>query len=146
MKLLNCIFLFAAAFAFPFVSTAVTADNCAHKVWTWKVDRKAARELQQSVDQGHQPWRLDESAVAAEAINGRKQEWADYDTVLGVPQQVSQTSDSAVLVAKSQNGHTRYEVSLRKYPRLLGPTQNDLRRLIWLPASVERVECDSGRQ
>lgn len=81
--------------------------------------------------------------MAVEAINERKQEWADYDTVLGVPQEVSQTGDSAVLVAKSQDGHARYEVSLRKYSWLLGLPKNDLSRVIWLPASVERVECAS---
>jgi hypothetical protein len=76
---------------------AAAGDNCTHKVWTWTVDKKAALELQQSVDEGHQPWRMDDvAAVAAEAVENRKKEWVDYNTVLEVSKVVSQSRDTAL--------------------------------------------------
>ena len=49
------------------------AENCTHKNWKWKVDRKAALELQQFVNDGHEPWRMDVTGTVAEqAIEARK--------------------------------------------------------------------------
>ena len=121
---------------------AFAADDCSHKIWKWNLDKKAALELQQSVNQGHQPWRMDDvAAVATEAISDRKKGWADDNTILGVPTVVSQTKDNTMWVAKSEDGRVRYKVTLRKYSWLLRSAGDDWRRIVWLPASVERIEC-----
>ena len=136
-------FVCALALAFS-LATAFAADDCSHKVWKWKVDKNAALDLQQSINGGHQPWRVDDvAAVATEAIADRKKDWADDNTVLGVPNPISQTKDTALMIAKSDNGHVRYEVTLRKYAWLLHSAHDDWNWVIWLPASVERIECSA---
>ena len=59
------------------------------------------------------------AAVASEGIENRKKDWADSNTILDTPKLISQTKDTAIVVAKSQDGRVRYEVTLRKYPWLL---------------------------
>jgi hypothetical protein len=122
------------------------SDNCSHKVWNWKVDKKAALELQQFVNEGHEPWRMDDTAtIAGHAIDERKKEWADYGTVVGVAKPISQTGDTAVMAATSKDGHIRYEVVLRKYSWLLDSAKK-WQWMIWLPAKVERIECPTPPQ
>lgn len=124
------------------LATAFAADDCTHKVWKWKVDKYAALGLQQSINEGHQPWRVgDITAVATEAIADRKKGWADYNTVLDEPAALSRTNDTAVMIAKSADSRIRYQVTLRKYSWLLPSASDSWRRVIWLPASVERIEC-----
>jgi len=126
------------------LASAWAADDCSQKIWNWKVDRSAALEMQNWVNAGHEPWRMDdEAAVATSAIADRKKEWSDYNTVLTSPQLVSQTKDIAQLTATSQDGRVRYEVTLRKYPWLLQSAKDKWNWVIWLPASVERIECPS---
>jgi|ERR1035438_7509239 hypothetical protein len=68
---------------------------------------------------------------------------ADYNTVLGVVKPISETKDTAVMVATSKDGHVRYEVKLRKYSWLLHSAKK-WQWMIWLPAQVERTECPIG--
>ncbi len=132
------------ALAFQPALGTFASDNCIHKVWTWKVDKSAAQKLQQSVNEGHEPWRMDDTAaVAGQAIDDRNKEWADYNTVLGVAKPISETKDTAVMVATSKDGHVRYEVKLRKYSWLLHSAKK-WQWMIWLPAQVERTECPIG--
>jgi hypothetical protein len=121
---------------------AAQSDSCTHKVWTWKVDKTSARELQHHVNEGHEPWRRDNLVDVAEgAISDRKKEWSDENTIVDVPKVVSQTKDHALIVATSEDGGTRYKATLRKYSWLLKTAHDDWRWVIWLPASVERIGC-----
>jgi hypothetical protein len=134
------------ALAFQLAPGTFASDNCSHRVWTWKVDKKAALELQQFVNEGHEPWRMDDTAtIAGQAINERKKEWADYDTVVGVAKPISQTKDRAVMIATSADGRIRYEVTLWKYSWLLNSAKKR-QGIIWLPASVQRIECPTPLQ
>ncbi len=93
------------AFAFQPTTSTFASDNCSQKVWTWKVDKKAALELQQFVNEGHQPWRMDDTAgIAIQAIDDRKKAGADYNTVVGVAKPVSEAKDTAIVVATSEDG------------------------------------------
>jgi hypothetical protein len=137
-------FVLTFALAFQLAPGAFASDNCSHKVWKWKEDKQAALALQKFVNEGHQPWRMDDAAaVASEAIIDRKKEWADYNTVLGVAKPISETKDTAVMVTQSQDGHIRYEVTLRKYSWLLHLAKK-WQWMIWLPAQVERIECPTS--
>jgi hypothetical protein len=62
-----------------------------------------AAQLQQDVDAGHQPWRLDEIAVA-EAFVADQLGWTDVDSRLTDPQTVEVTnqSDGAVVTLRLQ--------------------------------------------
>ncbi|MGB7553241.1 MAG: hypothetical protein WBM04_02650 [Candidatus Korobacteraceae bacterium] len=67
------------ALVFLFAISTFASDNCSHKVWNWKVDKKAALELQRFVNEGHEPWRMDDTAtIAGQAIEEHKKEWGDY--------------------------------------------------------------------
>ncbi|MGA8876456.1 MAG: hypothetical protein WB555_13045 [Candidatus Korobacteraceae bacterium] len=133
---------FAVFLSVLLVSAYAVPQDCIRKAWNWKVDQKAALELQQFVNQGHEPWRMDDkSAVASEVIAERKKDWRDYNTILRVPEQISATKDTALMVARSEDGCVRYEVTLKKYDWLLHSAHDDWRWVIWLPASVERIEC-----
>jgi len=139
--------MLAASLFCLLLSGYATSADCSRKTWTWKVDKKAALELQQSVNDGHEPWRMDDpSAVASEAIAQRKKQWSDDSTILGVPQQISMTKDTAVMVAKSGDGRVRYQVTLRKYSWLLHSARDDWRWVVWTPASVERIDCPPGSE
>jgi hypothetical protein len=132
------------ALAFQVAPSTSASDNCGHKVWNWKIDKKAALELQQFISEGHQPWRMDEAA-AGQAIDERKKEWADYNTIVEVAKPISQTRDTARMAATSKDGHIRYEVTLRKYSWLLDSAKK-WQWMIWLPANVERIECPTPPQ
>jgi hypothetical protein len=120
----------------------LSAENCAHRVWKWNVDKAAGRALQLFVNDGHEPWRLDGVVeVAEEAIDQRKAGWGDANTGGSVPKVQSQTSNEAVLVGKSDDDRVRYVVTLRKYSWLLSSARNNWNWVVWLPASVERTEC-----
>lgn len=132
----------AFALLIPLAAIAFAADDCRHKVWKWNVDKKAALDLQQSVNDGHQPWRMDDmAAVATEAIADRKKDWADDNTLLDEPTVLSRTNDTAVMLARSADRGIRYHITLRKYSWLLPSASDNWRRVVWLPANVERIEC-----
>ncbi|MGB8771895.1 MAG: hypothetical protein WCC92_19935 [Candidatus Korobacteraceae bacterium] len=134
-------FVLTFALVFLFASSTFASDNCGHKVWNWKVDKSGALEVQKSVNEGHEPWRMDDTAtVAGQAIDERKKEWADYNTVVGAPKPISETKDTALMVATSEEGRVRYEVTLRKYSWLLRSAKK-WQWIIWLPVRVERIEC-----
>jgi len=121
---------------------ALAVDDCNHKLWTWRVDKKAAHKLQQFVNHGHEPWRLDDVATVAEnAIDAQKGVWADRNTILKTPKVTSQTNDTALLVSTSEDGGIYYEVVLRKPAWLLHDAHDNWDWVVWLPTSVERIEC-----
>ena len=62
-----------------------------------------AAQLQQDVDAGHQPWRLDEIAVAEAFVAGQLG-WTDVDSRLTDPQTVEVTNqpDGAVVTLRLQ--------------------------------------------
>lgn len=104
------------------------------------MDKKAALELQQFVNEGHEPWRMDNTAtIAGQAIDERKKEWDDYNTVVGVAKLISQRRDTALMAATSKDGRIRYEVMLRRSSGLLDSAKK-WQWMIWLPAKVERIE------
>jgi hypothetical protein len=123
----------------------LAADDCTSKLWQWKTDKPAALQLQASVNQGHQPWRVDYvSAVASEAILERKQEWSDLNTVIGSPKLINQSRDTASLTAISQpSGDVRYHVTLRKYQWLL-KSAGKWENVIWPTEKVERIQCGNS--
>ena len=123
-------------------SETLAWDKCSHKTWNWKVDRKAALELQQFVNEGHEPWRMDGLVeVANEGIANRQKDWADSSTILNAPKLISQTKDTAILEASSQRGRVRYEVTLRKYSWLVHSARDNWNWVIWLSATIERTDC-----
>jgi hypothetical protein len=108
------------ALGFALATAASAASDCSHKLWNWKVDQKAARQLQQSVNEGHEPWRMNDiNTLAGNVIQERKHNWADYNTVLEMPIVISQSKERASLVAKSKDGRLSNKVTLRKYPWLM---------------------------
>jgi hypothetical protein len=122
------------------------ADDCTHRTWKWEINKKAAQELQQSVNEGHQPWRLEDVvAIAQEAINSRKVEWGDGTLILGVPKLRGATGEGTELVvAATENNllpyHIAYFVTVRKFPWLKDSGQ-DASSIIWIATEVERVAC-----
>ena len=86
----------------------------------------------------------DVSTIAAQAIQERKQEWSDFDTILDVPKLTFRSDNTARLTAKDMDGTIAYKVTLRKYSWLL-KSAGEGRWAIWLPASVERVQCGTSR-
>lgn len=126
------------------IAQGALAGDCTQKFWTWAVDKTSARALQQFVNDGHEPWRMDDVVtVAQQAIAIRKAEWGDTNTVIGAPKVLSETGGEAVLVANSKDGEIRYVVTLRKYGWLLKQAQNRWSLVVWIPASVERTDCAS---
>lgn len=128
------------------VPYAFAANDCTHRTWKWQINKKAAQELQQSVNEGHQPWRLDDVvAVAQEAINSRKVEWGDSNLTLGVPKLRAKMSEGTELVVAANEKnllpyHVAYFVTVRKFSWLKDPGQ-DSNSIIWIAAEVERVAC-----
>jgi hypothetical protein len=120
LRWLRSTIVLAFALAFQLTLSTFASDNCSHKVWNWKVDKKAALQLQQFVNEGHESWRVDDTAtVAGQAVNARKKEWSDYSPILGAAKPISETKDVTVMIATSEDGRVRYEVTLRKYSWLL---------------------------
>jgi hypothetical protein len=143
--ILSRAFLVVLATCLPLVPHALAANNCTHRTWKWEINKKAARELQQSVNEGHQPWRLDDVvAVAQEAINSRKVGWGDGNLILGIPKLTKMSEDMELVVAATDKNllpyHVTYFVTVRKFSWLKNPDQNS-HSIIWIAAEVERVEC-----
>jgi hypothetical protein len=117
---------------------------CSEKNWKWKVDRKAAFSLQAFVDEGHQPWRLDDiRTIVGQSIDERRRTWADASFgKLLEPDEPTKLDREWIVDGYwvSYDGLTSYAATLKK-PAWLMTKAKKLDWEVWLPYSVYRWQC-----
>jgi hypothetical protein len=91
------------------------------KIITLKVDLENEKELQEEVDKGHQPWRLEPIDVAQIALQDFLHEDVDYEKCT----LQSESKDEAIVVYEAAK---LYKVKLK---RLVNPQG------IWTPIEIE---------
>jgi hypothetical protein len=99
------------------------------------------QQVQQFVNDGHQPWRLDSQPVAAEKAlqldNTPKNQWNVY----GVPASlVSQSKTEAIYDIKSQQVEVSYRIRVERFNWLL-PYAKRWERMVWTPTEAKVTRC-----
>jgi len=116
---------------------------CPSNRQTIPVNRKEARRLQSFVNEGHEPWRLDAQAVAAEKIfeleKTPQQNWNLYSLALT---QIESNERLAVFEYQSrQQEGTSYRVTVRRLEWLL-PLAKKWEFILWVPTEIVVIKCD----
>ena len=117
------------------------AAPCSSKIRGLRIDRAEYRQLQQGVNQGHQPWRLDSKAVAGRVIldlTYGKNRTSVYEVPLV---EVNKTRTRAIYLYRL-NGSSYY-ITLEKFDWLL-PVAKRWEWMVWVPAHSTLVTCGEG--
>jgi hypothetical protein len=116
---INCPFLYAAA-----NENGIELSN--NKKLILKVDLKKETKLQEEVDAGHEPWRLEAIDVAYEAIIRNVDKNAEYENC----SLLSETQNEALIKFK---GEKTYLVTVKK---LAKPNKKNR---IWTAVEIEKI-------
>lgn len=116
--------------------------QCAAKAGQQRVVKKDLMELQRWVNDGHEPWRTDASAVAAETLfriqNAPTDQWDVYRLKL---KRVQETQRRAVYEYNAGQ-NLCYRTTLQRFSWLL-PLGKKWKWVIWAPTDVKCEKCRS---
>ena len=116
-------------------------EGCAPKVFEETTDRKEIVRLQRWVDDGHEPWRMDNpELVAHQKLMDLASSVKGFGAHRGSPDRVVVRGSYAVIVYRSELGDKAYRVTLRKFTWLV-PIAGKLKWVIWSPTKVEILNC-----
>jgi len=124
------------------LSSSSAIAQCSSEVQVEHVDKKELQQLQQFVNEGHQPWRLDSQAIAAEKAlqldNTSKERWNVY----GVPATlVGESETRATYEIKSRHAGVSYRITVERFDWLL-PSAKKWEWMVWTPAEVRITRCN----
>jgi hypothetical protein len=130
------------------VQSLAASTPCASEKRSTPVNHKEYEELQEFVNAGHQPWRMDARAVAAEQVLLLEMVTKDDKDVYTLPLSlVEQDGRRAVFqfLSKRQAGVT-YRITVRRFEWLF-PLAEKWEWMIWVPteATVTRCQVESNR-
>lgn len=115
-------------------------SQCSQEMGHQSVVKKDYKELQRWVNDGHEPWRMDASAVAAEEIlkiqNAPQGQWDVYRARLKI---VRKTGRRAVFEYKGGQ-NLCYEVTVRRFSWLL-PLAQKWKWMVWAPTDISCRQC-----
>jgi len=137
VRYLHCLFLFVICF-YAWEGWA----QCSSHVQAKELDKKVWGQLQQFVNEGHQPWRLDSYAVAGEEVlrldQTPKEQWDVYGVPLNL---VEQTERRAVYQYTSRlHSGTTHQVTVER-PDWLLPSAKKWEWMAWVPVAVKTTRC-----
>jgi hypothetical protein len=120
--------------------------QCLSRTQVERVNKQAYEQLQDFVNEGHEPWRLDSQAVAASqvfALEGTpKARWDLYSLPLTT---VQETKMQAVYEYESRSRHgVSYRIKLRHFDWLL-PLARKWEWMVWAPVAVVITDCSQAR-
>jgi len=111
-------------------------------VLDFPIDRAKVENLQRWVNDGHDPWCRDPQLVAAATLRRVSSGLAEFGSASLSLELEHSAKTSAVYMFHSLDGRTTYRVTLGRHLYLL-PTAGSLRRIIWIPETVEIVTRDT---
>ena len=111
-------------------------------VLDFPIDRAKVENLQRWVNDGHDPWCRDPQLVAAATLRRVSPGLAEYGSASLSLELEHSAKNSAVYAFHSFDGRTTYRVTLRRH-LYLHPTAGSLRRMIWIPETVEIITRDT---
>lgn len=118
----------------------VATAQCSPKTGRQPVLKKDYEDLQRWVNDGHEPWRMDANAVAAEALlkfrDASKDEWDVYRVNLKT---VQETQIHAVY-EYSAGQNLCYKVTVQRFSWLL-PLAKKWDSMVWAPTDVSCKQC-----
>ncbi len=124
------------------VSLSCVAAPCSSKARNLKVERSRYETLQQLVNQGHQPWRLDAPAVAGDLASNLAHSGKNTNAYEMPMTQITETETVAIYMYRV-NG-TSYYITLQKFQWLLRSAK-EWRWMIWVPTRVTILRCEKAR-
>jgi hypothetical protein len=132
--------LFWVAILLLFGTFAASAQ-CSSDTRIGKIGRQQVIKLQQFVNEGHQPWRLDSQAVAAATAlqldNASRQE----SSVYAVPSKLlSQSENQATYEIKGAQPGITYRITVARFDWLL-PSAQKWEWMVWTETQVQMTRC-----
>ena len=132
------------------VTCGSIAGECPSHASNLKIDVKAYERMQQFVNEGHEPWRLDSQAVAAEQVlkeeKTPKEQWNVYTLPL---EPIEETQQRAIYKHDSRlHPGVSYRVTVER-PAWLLSSAKKWEWMIWIPTEIVATHCtlatSSGR-
>jgi hypothetical protein len=124
------------------VGSLSVVGQCSSRTQVEHVDRHAYEQLQQFVNEGHEPWRLDSQAVAASEVltleKVPKEQWDVYTVHLTAIQE-TETRSVYEYESRSQHGLS-YRITVERFEWLL-PAAKKWQWMVWAPAQVTITNC-----
>jgi hypothetical protein len=117
-------------------------QNCSWEGRDIPIDRNAAKRLQNHVNQGHEPWRLDAQAVAGEQLLVLEPDSDKTHSVYGYDLQVLEEDGKHVVFQfrGGNRGDIAYRITVRRLDWLL-PVAKKWEWMIWLATRLESSSC-----
>ena len=118
--------------------------SCESREWRWQEDREGAKDLQQSVTMGHDPWRLELGPTSSNAIDDAYKHWGllpaspHLINICGNP--TSDSGQSAECGWSSPDGMQMFLVRLHKFD-YLKRFGGHWEHVIWIATEVEGSFC-----
>ena len=117
---------------------------CESREWHWREDRGMAKDLQQSVTMGHDPWRLDLPATSRAAIDEANKHWgllpANQHLIDSCGNPTLDEGQSAECGWSSADGMQTFLVHLHKFD-YLKKWGGHWEHVIWIATDVEGSFC-----
>jgi hypothetical protein len=106
----------------------------------YPVDRAKLEHLQRWVNEGHDTWCRDPKLVASAALNRVAPGFANSEFELAsLPtERTTAHGMKSIYTFASLDGRTSYQVTLRRYRRLL-PTAGTADQIVWAPVRIETI-------
>jgi hypothetical protein len=118
--------------------------TCESREWRWQEDRSGAKDLQQSVTMGHDPWRLDLPATSHAAIDEANKQWrllpANQHLIDSCGNPTFDEGQSAECGWSSPDGMQTFLVRLHKFD-YLKKWGGHWEHVIWIATDVEGSFC-----
>lgn len=125
------------------------AISCESREWRWQEDRGAAKDLQQSVTMGHDPWRLELGVTSRNAIDDAYKKWgllpASPHLIDSCGNPVSDSGQSVECGWSSPDGMQTFLVRLHKFD-YLKRFGGHWEHVIWIATEVEGSFCHGEEQ
>ena len=142
MRVLNLLYGVAA-----FGQMAVAASPCSMRMHHLTVNQHRSESIQRYVNLGHQPWRLDASAVAGEQVLLLEKIPKGSKSVNDLQSEIIQQGEDRTIFqfpSERQKGMI-YRVTVRRFDWLLNLAKKR-EFMIWVASDVEVIICPPGSQ
>lgn len=128
------------------VGSSSAVGQCSSRTQVEHVDKHVYEQLQQFVNEGHEPWRLDSQAVAATEVltveKVPKEQWDVYSVHLKA---IQETETQSVYEYESRSRHgLSYRVTVERFQWLL-PAAKKWEWMVWAPVHVTITDCKQAR-
>ena len=120
--------------------------GCGTRQFNEKLDRKEVEALQPWVNDGHEPWRIDNpELVAHQKLLQLALSVRGFGAHQAPPEQIVRREHYAVYLYKSVVGNKTYRVTVRKFQWLV-PIAGKPQWVIWVPTRVLVTDCSKDQR